>query len=149
MQNIVTQNEFLMVIVRYSGSNREWNTAIKILDIARKYRITGRNKYTKKRCGKLYRTGVYTVMTDEGNNEQGYKVIGEMDNIRETQLKPVMENETQETKRKINKIISESNWTRVHLTSKHWLAAQNTGGQENKLRESTKKITIIAKENTI
>lgn len=138
-----------MVIVRYSGSNREWNTAIKILDIARKYRITGRYKYTKKLCGKLYRTGVYTVMTDEGNNEQGYKVIREMDNIRETQLKPVMEDETQETKLKTNKINSESNWTRVHLTPKHWLAAQNTGGQENKLRESTKRITIIAKENTI
>lgn len=135
MQNIVTQNESLMVIVRYSGSNREWNTAIKILDIARKYRITGRYKYTKKLCGKLYRTGVYTVMTDEGNNEQGYKVIREMDNIRETQLKPVMEDETQETKLKTNKINSESNWTRVH--------------QENKLRESTKRITIIAKENTI
>lgn len=83
--------------------------AIKILDIARKYRITGRYKYTKKFCGKLYRTGVYTVMTDEGNNEQGYKVIGEMDNIRETQLKPVMEDETQETKLKTNKINSESN----------------------------------------
>lgn len=138
-----------MVIVRYSGSNREWNTAIKILDIARKYRITGRYKYTKKLCGKLYRTGVYTVMTDEGNNEQGYKVIREMDNIRETQLKPVMEDETQETKLKTNKINSESNWTRVHLTPKHWLAAQNTGGQENKLRESTKRIIIIAKENTI
>lgn len=82
MQNIVTQNESLMVIVRYSGSNREWNMAIKILDIARKYRITGRYKYTKKLCGKLYRTGVYTVMTDEGNNEQGYKVIGEMENRR-------------------------------------------------------------------
>lgn len=135
MQNIVTQNESLMVIVRYSGSNREWNTAIKILDIARKYRITGRYKYTKKLCGKLYRTGVYTVMTDEGNDEQGYKVIREMDNIRETQLKPVMEDETQETKLKTNKINSESNWTRVH--------------QENKLRESTKRITIIAKENTI
>lgn len=149
MQNIVTQNESLMVIVRYSGSNREWNTAIKILDIARKYRITGRYKYTKKLCGKLYRTGVYTVMTDEGNNEQGYKVIREMDNIRETQLKPVMEDETQETKLKTNKINSESNWIRVHLTPKHWLSAQNTGGQENKLRESTKRITIIAKENTI
>lgn len=48
-------------------------------------------------------------MTDEGNNEQGYMVIREMDNIRETQLKPVMEDETQETKLKTNKINSESN----------------------------------------